>query len=186
MDALIAADPGVLAYASRRHPNLNLHLSVQGSATNAGALNFFQERYGIRRAVLPRVLSLAQVPNMLGDFLIGTFTSKIAFLLALNVVLLLIGMVMDVGPAVMILAPMLMPAANALGINPVHFGVVMVMNLAIGFVTPPFGVNLFVTAPLIDTPVMKVGIKAYPFVLAFIVALLLVTIFPAISLVLLG
>jgi C4-dicarboxylate transporter, DctM subunit len=133
-----------------------------------------------------RVLSLAQAPNMLGDFLIGTFTSKIAFLLALNVVLLFIGMVMDVGPAVMILAPMLMPAANALGINPVHLGVVMVMNLAIGFVTPPFGVNLFVTAPLINTPVMKVGMKAYPFVLAFIAALLLVTIFPAISLVLLG
>ena len=63
-DALILADPGVLAYASRRHPNLNLHLSVQGSATNAGALNFFQERYGIRRAVLPRVLSLAQVKQL--------------------------------------------------------------------------------------------------------------------------
>ena len=64
VDALIAADPGVLAYACRRHPGLNLHLSVQGSATNAGALNFFQERYGIRRAVLPRVLSLAQVKQL--------------------------------------------------------------------------------------------------------------------------
>lgn len=61
VDALIAADPGVLAYASRRHPQLNLHLSVQGSATNAAALAFYQERYGIRRAVLPRVLSLRQV-----------------------------------------------------------------------------------------------------------------------------
>lgn len=61
VDALIAADPGVLAYASRRHPTLNLHLSVQGSATNPAALTFYQQRYGIRRAVLPRVLSLAQV-----------------------------------------------------------------------------------------------------------------------------
>ena len=61
VDALIAADPGVLAYASRRHPDLNLHLSVQGSATNAAALELYQQRYGIRRAVLPRVLSLAQV-----------------------------------------------------------------------------------------------------------------------------
>ncbi|MBU3057757.1 MULTISPECIES: ubiquinone anaerobic biosynthesis protein UbiU [Pseudomonas] len=61
VDALIAADSGVLAYASRRHPDLNLHLSVQGSATNAAALSFYHERYGIRRAVLPRVLSLAQV-----------------------------------------------------------------------------------------------------------------------------
>ncbi len=133
-----------------------------------------------------RVLSLAQAPALIGNFLTGTFTSKISFLLAMNVVLLLLGMVMDVGPAVIILAPMLLPAAVALGINPVHLGIVMVMNLAIGFVTPPFGVNLFVTAPLIQTPVMKVGIKAYPFVLAFVIALVLVTVFPAISLVLLG
>ena len=61
VDALIAADPGVLAYASQQHPDLNLHLSVQGSATNAQALAFYQQRYNIRRAVLPRVLSLAQV-----------------------------------------------------------------------------------------------------------------------------
>jgi len=64
VDALIAADPGVLAYASRRHPGLNLHLSVQGSATNAAALAFYQQRYGIKRAVLPRVLSLAQVKQV--------------------------------------------------------------------------------------------------------------------------
>jgi len=133
-----------------------------------------------------RVLSLAQAPALIGNFLTGTFTSKISFLLAMNVVLLILGMVMDVGPAVIILAPMLLPAAVALGINPVHLGIVMVMNLAIGFVTPPFGVNLFVTAPLIQTPVMKVGAKAYPFVAAFVIALVLVTVFPAISLVLLG
>lgn len=60
-DALIAADPGILAYASRKYPNLALHLSVQGSATNAAALRFYHEQYGIRRTVLPRVLSLNQV-----------------------------------------------------------------------------------------------------------------------------
>ncbi len=61
IDALIAADPGVLGYAAQRHPHLALHLSVQGSATHAAALKFYVERSGIRRAVLPRVLSLAQV-----------------------------------------------------------------------------------------------------------------------------
>ena len=60
-DALIAGDPGVLAYASKHHPKLSLHLSVQGSATNAAALRFYHEQYGIRRTVLPRVLSLNQV-----------------------------------------------------------------------------------------------------------------------------
>jgi collagenase-like PrtC family protease len=64
VDALIAADPGVLAYARQRYPNLNLHLSVQGSATNAAALEFYKRRYNIRRAVLPRVLSLAQVRQL--------------------------------------------------------------------------------------------------------------------------
>jgi len=64
VDALIAADIGILAYASRRHPALNLHLSVQGSATNAAALRFYHRHYGIRRAVLPRVLSLAQVRQL--------------------------------------------------------------------------------------------------------------------------
>ncbi|WP_150304906.1 ubiquinone anaerobic biosynthesis protein UbiU [Pseudomonas saliphila] len=61
VDALIAADPGVLGYAAKHHPKLNLHLSVQGSATNAAALQYYHEHYGIRRAVLPRVLSLNQV-----------------------------------------------------------------------------------------------------------------------------
>ena len=65
VDALIAADPGVLAYASRRHPNLNLHLSVQGSATNYDAINFYREQFGIVRAVLPRVLSMEQVQRVI-------------------------------------------------------------------------------------------------------------------------
>ncbi|MCJ8170828.1 ubiquinone anaerobic biosynthesis protein UbiU [Atopomonas sediminilitoris] len=64
VDALIAADPGVLAYAAKQHPTLNLHLSVQGSATNAQSLAFYQSRYNIKRAVLPRVLSLAQVKQV--------------------------------------------------------------------------------------------------------------------------
>lgn len=64
VDALIAADPGVLAYAQRFHPALTLHLSVQGSATNSASLSFYHERYGVARAVLPRVLSLAQVKSL--------------------------------------------------------------------------------------------------------------------------
>jgi putative protease len=64
VDALIAADPGVLEYASSHHPNLNLHLSVQGSATNYEALRFYHEQFGVRRAVIPRVLSVAQVRHL--------------------------------------------------------------------------------------------------------------------------
>jgi len=91
-------------------------------------------------------------------------------------------MFMDVGPAIAILAPMMLAAATALGISPVHLGVIMVVNLAIGMVTPPFGVDLFVAAPLINDQVMKVGIKAIPFIIAFIFALILITFIPQMSL----
>ena len=66
LDAVILADPGLMAYAAKTHPGLRLHLSVQGSATSYEAINFYHERFGIRRAVLPRVLSLAQVENVVG------------------------------------------------------------------------------------------------------------------------
>ena len=67
VDAVILADPGLMAYARRKHPDLRLHLSVQGSATNYDAINFYRERFGIQRAVLPRVLSLAQVENVIAN-----------------------------------------------------------------------------------------------------------------------
>ncbi|HEY6898845.1 MAG TPA: peptidase U32 family protein [Rhodocyclaceae bacterium] len=67
VDALILADPGLMAYARQRYPNLNLHLSVQGSATNYEAINLYRRQFGIRRAVLPRVLSLAQVEQLIGN-----------------------------------------------------------------------------------------------------------------------
>src|SRR6266581_708730 len=67
VDAVILADPGLMGYACRTHPQLRLHLSVQGSATNYEAINFYHERFGIRRAVLPRVLSLAQVEQVIGN-----------------------------------------------------------------------------------------------------------------------
>jgi len=80
---------------------------------------------------------------------------------------------------------MLLPVAVALGVNPIHLGIIMTCNLAIGMVTPPFGVDLFVAAPLIKEDVMKVGIKAIPFIISFIVALLMITYIPQISLILL-
>jgi len=99
--------------------------------------------------------------------------------------LLILGMFMDCAPAIMILGPMLMPVATAMGIDPIHLGVIMVVNLAVGFITPPFGVNLFVACKLIDEPVMKLGRKVIPFICWFILALLLITFIPELSLALL-
>ncbi|HOA15147.1 MAG TPA: TRAP transporter large permease [Bacillota bacterium] len=129
-----------------------------------------------------RVLTLMRAPQQISEFITATFQTKVTFLVALNVLLLLVGMIMDVGPVNAILAPMFMGVISRFGIDPVHFGIIMTVNLAIGFVTPPFGVNLFVAAPLVGSPVFAVGKKAYPFIVAFIIALTLITFIPEISL----
>ena len=132
-----------------------------------------------------RVLTLMQVPQMVSAFILESFTNKIILLIVINIFLLLVGMVMDTTPAILILSPILLPIVTAVGMNPIHFGVVMVVNLAIGFVTPPIGVNLFVASSLTDVPVMDIAKKAMPMIIMFLVALLLITYIPQISLCLL-
>ena len=82
------------------------------------------------------------------EFILNNFHSPVAILLIINVFLLIVGMVMDTTPAILILTPILLPIVQAIGMNPIQFGVIMVVNLAIGFVTPPIGVNLFVASSL--------------------------------------
>lgn len=135
--------------------------------------------------VFGRVLTLLRAPLMVGEFLTGTFSSAFSLLLAINIVFFILGMFLDVGPAIVILAPILLPAVTAVGINPVHFGIIMTVNLAIGMVTPPFGVNLFVASPMVQTPVMDLGKKAIPFIISFAIALFIITFVPAVSLILL-
>ena len=132
-----------------------------------------------------RVLTLMQVPQEISAWILAHFTNKIVLLLVLNVFLLIVGMVMDTTPAILILTPILLPIVEAVGVDPIHFGIIMVVNLAIGFVTPPIGVNLFVASSLTDVPVMEIAKKAMPMILYFFVALLIVTFVPAVSLALL-
>lgn len=129
-----------------------------------------------------RVLTLMQIPQIMSEFILSNLSSKLVFLIIINVFLLLIGMVMDTTPAILILTPILMPIIEGFGINPIHFGIIMVVNLAIGFVTPPIGVNLFVASSLTDIPVVDIAKKALPMILCFLFALALITIFPYISL----
>lgn len=128
-----------------------------------------------------RILTLMQVPQNVSSWIAGSFSNKIVVLLIINVLLLVVGMVLDTSPAIMILTPILLPIAESFGLDAVHFGVIMVVNLAIGFVTPPIGVNLFVASSLSDVPVMSIARKAIPMILLFLVVLLLVTFIPAIS-----
>jgi C4-dicarboxylate transporter DctM subunit len=132
-----------------------------------------------------RVLTLMQVPQTVSSFILGNFSSKVIILLVINVFLLIVGMVMDTTPAILILTPILLPIAQGIGMDPIQFGVIMVVNLAIGFVTPPIGVNLFVASALTDVPVMEIARKAMPMIGLFLIALLLFTFVPAFSLILL-
>lgn len=132
-----------------------------------------------------RVLTLMQVPQAVSDWILTHFTNPIVLLLVINVFLLIVGMVMDTTPAILILTPILLPIVTAIGMNPIHFGVMMVVNLAIGFVTPPIGVNLFVASSLSDIPIMQIAGKAMPMIGYFLVALLIITFIPAVSLILL-
>lgn len=132
-----------------------------------------------------RVLTILQAPQLISNFILGTFHSQAAVLMIIVVVFLLMGMVMDTGPAIVILAPILLPIVRQLGVHPVHFGVIMVCCLSIGLATPPFGLDLFVAGTLSDTPPMAVAKSAMPFIIAFGIALFAITYFPWLSLALL-
>ncbi len=133
-----------------------------------------------------RTLALVKAPELISNLILGTFQSQSAVMLLIVVIFFFLGMVMDTGPAIVIMAPILLPIVHALGIDPVHFGVVMVVNLAVGLATPPFGLDLFVAGSLSQKPPMTVARKAMPFICAFTIALLVITFVPQISLLLLG
>ena len=132
-------------------------------------------------AAFARVLALLQVPQTLGIWIGETFQSKVAILLAINIFLLFLGMIMDTTPAIVIVVPILAPIVTSLGINGVHFGIIVVVNLAIGFVTPPIGTNLFIASSVSGIDVLEIAKKAVPFIVFFLVALLLITFVPALS-----
>lgn len=131
-----------------------------------------------------RVLTLMQVPQTVSSWILANFTSKVVVLLVINIFLLIVGMFMDTTPAILILTPILLPIVKGFGMTGIHFGVMMVVNLAIGYVTPPIGVNLFVASSMTQIPVMEISKKAIPLICMFIIALLMITFIPAISLLL--
>ena len=121
------------------------------------------------------------------DSLIGPMSAMPwwLFLLCVNVVLLVVGCFMDDYASIVILAPIIAPIAWELGIDPIHIGLVICVNLVVGLATPPFGLDLFVAGTLADTPPMTVAKKAMPFIIAFAIALFGITYVPWLSLALL-
>ncbi|MCM3714513.1 TRAP transporter large permease [Alkalihalobacillus oceani] len=131
------------------------------------------------------LLTRERVPQMVAESFLNYTESPIIFLLLINLLLLFVGMIFETSAAIIILAPILAPIAVMVGIDPVHFGIIMVVNLAIGMVTPPVGVNLFVAAPIAGTSLEKISRAVLPFIALLIINVLMISFIPKISTILL-
>ena len=130
-------------------------------------------------------LAFQAIPQALLEAVLSVTTNKIFILLLLNVFLLFLGCFMDNIAATIILTPVLLPLMAKIGVNPIHFGIFLTVNLSIGFITPPFGVNLNVASALTKVPITTIAKEALPLIAIMIVALMFITYFPAFSMLLL-
>lgn len=128
------------------------------------------------------ILAYLQVPAMLTDLFLSVSDNPYVILLMINILLLLIGFPMDMAPMILIMTPILLPVATALGIDPIHFGIIMILNCGIGLITPPVGTVLFIGCAIGKVPVSQATKASWPFFFAMCIALLLVTYIPQISL----
>lgn len=129
-----------------------------------------------------RLLTLEQVPAQVADTIISMSNNPLLVLLLINLMLLLVGMFMETIASIIILTPILLPIVTALGVDPIHFGVIMTVNLAIGFCTPPLGANLFVATGVAKISLEELVKSLNPFLLAMILMLMIVTYMPSLSL----
>ncbi|MEL6926067.1 MAG: TRAP transporter large permease, partial [Bacteroidota bacterium] len=128
------------------------------------------------------IMAYENIPQNITAFLLSISDSKIVILLIINLILLFVGVFMDMTPAVLIFTPIFLPVVTELGMDPTHFGIIMVLNLTIGLCTPPVGSVLFVGVGVAGTTIQKVIKPLLPLFIAMLVALVLVTYIPALSL----
>lgn len=129
------------------------------------------------------VITVAQIPAEMGEFIGGLSDNPTVLLLIIMFLLLLVGCVMDMTPAILIFTPVLLPVVTAAGIDPVYFGLLMVINLSIGLITPPVGTVLYVGCGISNISIMDITRGIWPFLLVYVVVLLLFIFFPSIVLV---
>ncbi len=128
------------------------------------------------------VITVENIPRTVSAILTATELSPVGFLMLVNVILLVLGCLLEGTTIILIILPVLLPTATALGIDPVHFGVMAVMNIMFGLVTPPYGLLLFMMTKVADVPLREIVREVMPFLGVMIIALLLVTYIPAITL----
>lgn len=129
-----------------------------------------------------RCLTLLRYPQAISSAVLASVDNKIVILLIMNLIMLVCGMIIDNIPNIMILTPILLPIATAVGVSPIHFGIIMTVNLAIGMVTPPMGINLFVASGMTKIPVLKLAKATIPFLAAFVISLAAIVYIPQLSL----
>ncbi|MDF2788650.1 MAG: transporter large permease [Neobacillus sp.] len=127
------------------------------------------------------IITRANVPQMVAEFFISISDNPIVFLLLVNLFLLIVGMFMETNASIIILAPLLLPVATELGVDPVHFGIIMIVNLALGMCTPPLGVNLFIASQIAKIRLDQISRGMLPYYLVLLVTLLLITFIPQLS-----
>lgn len=132
------------------------------------------------------ILTTQQVPQLITQWVADLGLTQLGFLLAVNILLLIVGCLLDPTSAILVLTPLLMPIVHALGIDPIHFGVIMTVNLSIGMFTPPFGLNVFVAQSMFKLPLQEIYAGVLPYAVVQIIALAVITYWPALSLVLTG
>ncbi len=167
---------GVFIYREIDLPKLGLILKK--SVLSSAVIMFIIANAGLFSYMITR----AGVPDMIGAYLAEMLESPAYFLLGVNAALFVIGMFIETSASIIVLAPILAPVAMKFGIDPVHFGLVMVVNLALGMITPPFGVNLFAACTVARISLDRIIPRLLPFVLVVIGCLMIVTYFPPLSL----
>lgn len=124
----------------------------------------------------------AFIPMAILEFMKGVVHSKIGFLLILNLFLIVVGCMMDIFSAILIIVPLIIPLAQGFGIDPVHLGVIFLANLAIGYNTPPVGINLFISSARLKRPILQLYAATLPFLLICLFSLFIITYWPSLSL----
>ena len=157
------------------------HRDTKNTLLDAGKLTIMLMFIIANALILKHVLTDEQIPQQIAGAMLEAGFGKIMFLIIVNVILLIGGQFMEPSGLIVIVAPLVFPIAIELGVDPIHLGIIMVVNMEIGMITPPVGLNLFVTSGVAGMPMMRVVRAALPFLAVLFVFLILVTYIPFLS-----
>ncbi|MBF0102499.1 MAG: TRAP transporter large permease subunit, partial [Desulfobacterales bacterium] len=149
----------------------------QSMSLVGGILIIMGSAYGLTNYMID-----AEIPLVILDVMEEYITSKFVFLIALNIFLLIVGCILDIYSAILVVVPLILPIAASYQINPIHLGIIFLTNLEIGYMTPPVGMNLFISSFRFNRPILTLYIASIPFILILFIGLMLITYIPQLSL----